>query len=232
MNPSGAWSAIEKTIEWVKTRASDPTWQAVQDKNEQANIEHERNRSQSDAFARLAAIARDLDGDSYDLLRRAISRNEPPEPTSATRYVAEWVRSSKRAILILGGGVGTGKSTAAAYWHLKHGGAWCHATELIERTKPWNHETNSYQPLPMGSEFMVLDDLGTERGLRSRVAEAVEQFAVKRNSKGMRTIITTNLPKSELRARYGERFADRLNQCATYVHTGDKSLRDNSGGFR
>lgn len=72
--------------------------------------------------------------------------------------------------------------------------------------------------------LLVLDDFGAEH-LGPFGASMLDELFTRRHGARLRTVITTNLDKSGLKARLGERLYDRVStSCLTSVTVGD-SLR-------
>ncbi len=173
------------------------------------------------------------------------------DQTDATRAaLAPWRHRS--AFLLLSGSRGTGKTVAACAallaalragpppaergaverWAARIGahlsGGFVSAPTLPMRLAPWKDERERHAPINLQRAFLVLDDLGTERP-GSRFAEAFGRLVDRRQAKA--TIITTNLAPSELRARYGDRVADRLNHGARVQVLRGASMRREGAGI-
>jgi DNA replication protein DnaC len=58
---------------------------------------------------------------------------------------------------------------------------------------------------------LMLDDLGSEPLMQNITIEQLFQLINERQSRGLSTVISTNLTLKELRERYTERIASRLN---------------------
>ena len=184
--------------------------------------------------------------------RRRLESNEFEE-TFAVKTVLGWLAAeSGPNVLVLFGGVGSGKTFASAVW------AWRMARgreykktytagddtfeRLVEvigvtveyftpdtlsrRVRPWPN-TEEFEMEPLGSIPIVLDDVGTEQDKRFPAA----LFEVVNNHQDSRMIMTTNLTVKEFHARYDPRVIDRLNACGKAVVVPGKSLRKKTGGF-
>ena len=76
------------------------------------------------------------------------------------------------------------------------------------------------------TRLLVIDDAGTEHvGESGYSAARIADLLCERHAHRSKTILTTNLPRKPLAARYGERVNDRLNQGGVCVALGGKSLR-------
>ncbi|MDE6399177.1 MAG: ATP-binding protein, partial [Clostridiales bacterium] len=135
-------------------------------------------------------------------------------------------RNKKRCIVI-GGGTGNGKTYLAG----------CFAKQLLERgasvmaltafaandrflkyhTCFDANKSDWLDPL-LDSTLLVIDDLGTESILKNVTLEYLYQVINERNTAGKLTMVTTNLGKDGILARYGERIYSRLfDKSLSYV---------------
>lgn len=162
--------------------------------------------------------------------------------TPAVLAVKDWLANPSRH-LVLRGGVGCGKTTAACV-AVKH---WC---------EPSGHEPwSGWQPSdstgrtgfiswlrpdqlvsavlhdydeksPKLRKYIVVDDMGLET--KADFAVAMCELL---DREGHTLLITTNLPKQRMRERYDVRLLDRLNDTARAVDLPEKSMRKQDGGF-
>lgn len=171
------------------------------------------------------------------------------QPTRAFAAAARFWDSDCK-IFIVAGPVGTGKTLSAMYTALRperqrieeqerrHPGSpgftfpkprrsaleWVSAPMLARRFDPWRFDAEQgVTPLCSDSEVLVIDDLGTEM-LNDRWHAAFDALVDMRYVK-WRTVITTNLPAAEIRPRYGDRIADRLNDAGAFVELRGASMR-------
>lgn len=179
--------------------------------------------------------------------------------TEAIGVTDRWRRSSV-PVLVLCGGVGTGKTIAAlgaahaaeqvalsrmvsahltpvdSSEHLERALAELRRTRprvdattaamLGKRVDPWKADTEAgIRPLRMDAALVVLDDLGTERADDARFHDALFRLIDERQDAGTRTLITTNLARADIRPRYGDRIADRLNHVGIAVEIRGASMR-------
>ncbi len=86
------------------------------------------------------------------------------------------------------------------------------ASELPRLWEPWSGEVGA-TPGARDVDVLVLDDLGVEAS-SPRFDVALGELLEHRASSGRKTIITANLRPSDMRARYGDRVADRFNHLA------------------
>lgn len=162
--------------------------------------------------------------------------------TPAVDAVRTFCESSKRPILVLSGGVGTGKTVASILELTRrrpHTADYCHASDLAKRYEPWSADLErGVRALDLSIPFLVVDDLGSERGDDPRFTEAIGQVIDRRIGPGISdegemirriTIVTTNLFPKDLGAKYGERIADRFREHAQAVVLQGDSMR---GGKR
>lgn len=79
----------------------------------------------------------------------------------------------------------------------------------------------------INADMLIIDDLGTESVLKNVTLEYLYTVISERMNSGRHTVITTNLSREALEARYGERIASRLfsdRVCLTVAMNG-KDLR-------
>lgn len=175
--------------------------------------------------------------------------------TEATKLVGPWL-GSDMPCLVLSGGVGAGKTVAAVVALREHVGLtiprargrnewngcaeqWIpanpcpivRASRLAAAVDPWKHERDAgAEPFDLSIPFLCIDDLGAELD-EPRFHQALFAAIDARQSPKTRTIITTNLRREEIRPRYGDRIADRLNAIAKVVQLRSASLRRQGAGL-
>jgi DNA replication protein DnaC len=167
--------------------------------------------------------------------------------TEAAKSVNAWLSAMPRKVLVLRGGVGCGKSVAAAL-AVKH---WCRPA-IGKSADPFNERPVTFTVIrglscawlspddvvsavmhayddksPKLCPYLVIDDMGRES--KPEFAEALCRLL----DSGKHTmVITTNLSKQQLRERYPDlRLIDRLNHAAMATDLKSKSLRRQDGGF-
>lgn len=95
-------------------------------------------------------------------------------------------------------------------------GAW-KASQLPQLWQPWSDErAEGREAADRGVRVLVIDDLGCELD-SSRFHAAFGELVEERQGGGRKTILTTNLLPREIRPRYGDRIADRLNHLGALV---------------
>lgn len=146
-----------------------------------------------------------------------------PTETESVRIVREWL-ASKLTTLVISGGVGIGKSTAAAIAiGLTAGSAlYLHATgfDSIKLLDGPDGE-RIYQ-----TQLLVLDDAGLEHASASGwAANKIQGLLCARHDGGLRTIVTCNLSGDRFFESYGERVKDRIAGSGQFVRAKGQSLR-------
>lgn len=154
-----------------------------------------------------------------EIFRKALAsflKGEPLQHPEAIEAVEKWMDSDKVGLVLMGN-VGTGKTTIGHALRC----AWAHYLSIarvykcdwialqVEADKSWVNEVANC------SGLLILDDLGTEKKVYGE--EVIPQILYLRYARGQYTAITTNLNFEQLRARYGERIADRLRTYGRIV---------------
>ena len=79
--------------------------------------------------------------------------------------------------------------------------------------------------------LLAIDDLGAEAEKIRHYGQECDPIGVLlgfRYENRLFTVVTTNLPNDEIRGRYGDRTADRVNQMMHVVSMPEKNFRDDS----
>lgn len=189
--------------------------------------EEARQRAEADADgARLRRMERALSCVPPKL--RAALLGDAVEETEAVRLALGWFAEGRHRVLLIRGGVGVGKSMAAA-------AAMRASVQRGERSVSWHRPNDfvsamlhSYDPKApaLGDDFVVVDDLGRET--KQDFEEALCTFL---EDKTARAVLTTNMKSEEFRERYDERLLDRLRECCAWVPIKGASRRVGGGGF-
>ena len=155
--------------------------------------------------------------------------------TKAKEAVTNFLLQPREAwCLVLSGGKGTGKSTAAAVW--LYGNVPEHTPRYLSRywwTGTRIARTNGYHKdyeKMMETRCMVIDDLGIEYlDKNGNFLQRLDELMDERYSNFRRTVITTNLNAAAFKDRYGERVSDRLRESfaagGQYVEIPENSMR-------
>ena len=137
---------------------------------------------------------------------------------------------------MLRGSVGTGKTTLAISIMRKavEQGIRCLFVnnislndKLLNLLNSDRKELSNYDTLLRTVPLLVIDDFGAEsdRNSKSWLVEKMESIIGDRYDRMLPTIITTNLTKDEIKARYNERIYDRLRDTCDLLIFRGKSLR-------
>lgn len=205
----------EKAEQNKAALASDPELQA----------QIERRIAEHDALkATDARRWRDEVLEKSGIPRRMWPALDALQPTEAVRAVRDW-RPSKRTFLVLEGGVGVGKTYAAASYAAQPGGLFVKADTLARMS---SFDAEGWERL-YHAPALALDDLGCERlDEKGWAVGAILALIDRRYDDAARTVITTNLGIEAIRQRYGQdggRLFDRLREAADWIQLGGKSLR-------
>lgn len=157
---------------------------------------------------------------------RAINAMASPLDTPALILAREWFATSL-PWLVLMGGVGVGKSVAAAWCvraalEARQSALWVTAAELAMRAGGFDGQT--YALRLKGVDMLVVDDVGTEN-LTDFAKSVRDEVLAHRHEEGLRTVITTNLGGKEFGVRMGARLADRIRSACKAREFAGPSLR-------
>lgn len=147
-------------------------------------------------------------------------------PTEAMKAV----QASFGDVLVLSGGIGTGKTLAACWWAEKGakpgtpfpGSVFMTAAELAR----WPRYDMAKMSALLERPHLVIDDLGTEyMDDKGNFMAVLDEVIGTRCANMRRTVITTNLSAKGFRERYGARITDRIVECGRFVSIAGDSLR-------
>jgi predicted ATPase len=216
-------------LEWLNQR-STPEQIAEREANWAQKEAEKAEELKESARVHAAERASFCDSSSLRALRRAppavaalIGSPAFQRDVLGVNIARKWARGEQRG-LVLRGGVGTGKTVAAACAMAEH-------TQVRGYSVSWHrpndfvsgmlHKYDDKAPV-IGSDLVVIDDLG-----RETKGDFEEALVVLIDDHLTRFVLTTNLTMEELRARYGERLIDRLDHECTYLAMAGKSQRRN-----
>lgn len=149
-----------------------------------------------------------------------------PDVGRSLAAVQSWVSDpAAPAWLVLCGSVGRGKTLAAAWLLLEHGGRYVGARELERlRMAAFGEEAERFQVLLSG-RTLVIDDLGREDSADRMTSALLDAVDARRRSR-MRTVAIANLTRKQLQERYRDaRLWSRLDECARFVADAGPDLR-------
>lgn len=138
--------------------------------------------------------------------------------------------SSSKTVLVLAGGVGTCKTGSASWALTQKPGVFVTADEAVRlSTSNAPEDVESWRRV-RNAQLLVIDDMGGEyageKGWNVRVFNGLLD---QRYSRGLKTIITTNLTSDRFKADYGERVVDRIREAGKWVTLGGTSVRKQLG---
>jgi len=121
------------------------------------------------------------------------------------------VEASKKAVVILSGIAGAGRSVAAAAMVAKVGelGRFIRAFDLVALRADQYGDRLAIREIE-GAKVLAIDDLGLET-VDQRYLALLEQVIRRRFDDGKRTVITTGLPKPKFVERYGRRLVEQIS---------------------
>lgn len=147
-----------------------------------------------------------------------------PKETEASKLLTTALKvTPPPTIVVLSGGVGCGKSCAAALWAIEKGAKFITANELA-RVSPYDEKATDLAKI----KALVIDDLGCEYlDPKGFFLSHLDGLINDRYSNGRETVITTNLDAEGFR-RYGERILDRIREAGKFLKVGGQSMRRKS----
>ena len=138
--------------------------------------------------------------------------------------VREWL-DTRKTFLVLGGGVGVGKTVAASWGLVERGGLFRKASQI---TRMSQYDAEAWERL-YSARLLVIDDLGTEpHDQGGWGAAALLDLFDRRYDERARTILTVNVSVDTFRERYGKdggRFLDRLREAGEWFNIAGESRR-------
>lgn len=152
------------------------------------------------------------------------------------KFIATFPNASVQNLIMIGS-PGSGKTFLAgcvAGALLKNGysvvsmTAFGFVNAMLSYHTTFNEDKLKYLSPVLDCDLLIIDDLGTETLLKNVTVEYLYLVLNERMNKGRHTLITTNLSKTALSSRYGERTASRLfDKKTAYVLTfPDEDLRN------
>ena len=133
-----------------------------------------------------------------------------------------------KAIVVLSGTPGCGKTVAAAKWlydfakKTQRAGFWLTAARLAR----WPRYSDADMDRLLRPPRLVIDDLGNEfLDEKGSFMATLDELLNERYAHKRPTVITTNLNLAGFKARYEERIADRIREDGRFVSLASPSLR-------
>lgn len=184
---------------------------------EEAEAEAKRRRSLVDRGVPMKDLERAVSGDLV----------ATPAVAEAREAIACGI-----VLLVLSGRRGCGKTTAAAWWVAQERPR----SKLLTLSPPrfveasalarWDRYSEEKMREIERASALVVDDLGVEYDDKAGAFRSFLDGVVNaRYAHCLPTLITTNLPATEFKARYGERVADRIRESGRFVELAGDSLR-------
>jgi DNA replication protein DnaC len=206
--------------------ASDPEYRAVHE--QAAREEREREEQLVSWRAEQDRRAHEKRREGAGIPRRLwrlLDGTEPLLDTEAMAAVRAFLGSGK-TFLVLAGGVGPGKTVAAAWAVEQRRGRMVKAIDL---TRLGTYDEERWDEL-RSCPLLAIDDLGTEpRDEKGWAAANFEALLDHRYDWQAPTVLTTNLPFDAFKARYltadGGRLRDRFMECGEFVEISEGSRR-------
>lgn len=165
----------------------------------------------------------------------------------AVEVMRQWTTKDGAVFLLLAGGTGSGKTTAAVetlrlarspfYGYDSNGtvfaswqydsrkGLFVSATTLEEHA-PWTDDGEELWKRVKKVPLLVVDDLGAEsQNEKGPFLSAFQELVRHRHAEELRMVITTNVDGTTFKKRYGSRILDRITEKGVVHNCGTVSLR-------
>lgn len=135
-----------------------------------------------------------------------------PRKTRAVDF-AQSLLDGAGVMLVLAGGTGSGKSTAAAFALSKRSGLWVHGPDLakVEVRDPFDPFRPTLDERMRLAGLLVLDDIGIEHSPGGYAASRITDVLEWREASKRPSIVTTNLGAEVFARQYGKRLCSRIN---------------------
>lgn len=206
----------------------------------------EKTRQEANA-ARTRGAVEHLRACGVDPVTLEAFQGDRLRSTAALRGVLSWLDTEK-PFCVLTGGVGGGKSVAAAYALLRatrtvqllphpladepitieeldrRRGLWIRASDLRHSSRFGDGKEVALVDQAATVPWLALDELRAA-DVKGAGLERLEEVLGERYARARRTVITSNHTQLELRQLLGERLSSRLAEGAFVVDAGDSDLR-------
>ena len=148
------------------------------------------------------------------------------ERTEAVGAALEFVQSPLTFLILLGG-KGTGKTTAACVAGSRVKGSRFMKSHKVTRLDRFDDAAMSeVEKAPL----LVIDDLGVEyMDVKGEAASRFDALLDERYDARRKTVITSNMNAADFTARYGVRIADRFREAGMVVNLTGESMRKKAG---
>jgi len=183
----------------------------------------------------MLLLDRGIPLDAADIVASDNLRN-----TKAIGYVKDFM-GDRAGTLVISGGVGSGKTVAAAWMVSQRtpdkyvgnspdgrGGTW--PAELHPRFRDvseltmlprWGDAVAETMRVLKRCSILAIDDVGNETDTDESFVGVLDALIVARHDNRLRTVLTTNLPVEKFFKRYGIRIRDRVRGAGGFYGLGD-----------
>lgn len=156
-------------------------------------------------------------------------RADDPGQTMALDHARRFVSQREQTVLLLIGGTGCGKTTAATWVAREIGGSKPGMIDATELERRGRYDHGAAEPVATwlaSRSLVVIDDLGVEPTDRAGYFVAMLDEVVNRAYKHRRRLVmTSNVAAATLKARLGERIWSRVCESGTIAECGAVDLR-------
>lgn len=145
-----------------------------------------------------------------------------PKETKALQITKSYLNGAFKegGLLIVAGGIGTGKTVAASYIISKVGGSFVYSGDLHRMFL--TEKTEEFKDI----NFLVIDDLGVEYK-KDFFESNLDALMYHRHKNILPTVITTNLTEIKFKEEYKGRIESRIREWGNFVNVIGQDMRQN-----
>jgi DNA replication protein DnaC len=178
---------------------------------------------------RYAAEGRNRRSDAIGIPERYRFMGDPVRNALKTQALEAVVRNPSE-LIVLSGPTGCGKTAAACWWlYETPRDVPCPMFTTSPRLARMSKFDEEVMAKVLRAGRLVIDDLGIEYAdANGAFVSLLDEITNERYANRLPTLITTNMDAQVLRARCGERLADRIRESGEFMSLNNPSLRKKS----
>lgn len=221
----------------IEAREADPAWQEQQRREQEV---------------RAAEVRRATAAGQRELLAKLLPEKVLEELRAGKVDKTPAIEALEQAppLVVLSGGTGTGKTTAAGWWlytwvmdpsNWSAVDTWGTAPRLMgsaifvtgARLARWARYDDGQMDKLLRASRLVIDDLGGEfMDVKGAFLSLIDEIINERYANRRPTVLTTNFKVEDFRERYEARIADRIRELGKFIALGNVSMRGGAGAPR